>query len=151
MTLSYLEQLRRWLEEQRSVRVDIIASIKVGKMAEESVSTVTSFVTVPGKGKSQLPRRGKIARQEPEQVECHCHHGQRIGPCVVESEVAGHVTEHRRRAACPALLPRHLLANGDCGFSSLCTRCCCCTIRSSSYDKNLSFPKSCGVSATRNS
>ena len=67
--LSYLEQLRRWLEEQRSVRVDIIASIKVGKMAEESVSTVTSFVTVPGKGKSQLPRRGKIARQEPEQVQ----------------------------------------------------------------------------------
>ena len=67
--LSYLEQLRRWLEEERSVRVDIIASIKVGRVTEEAISTVTSFVTVPVKGKNQLPRRNKPTRQKIEQVQ----------------------------------------------------------------------------------
>ena len=60
--LPYLEQLRIWLEGERNIRVDIIASIKVGKIATESVSTVTSFVTkveMPGKVRIQPPRRGK--------------------------------------------------------------------------------------------
>ena len=64
--LPYLEQLRIWLEAERNIRVDIIASIKVGKIANESVSTVTSFVTkveLPGKVRFQPPRKGKTSRQ----------------------------------------------------------------------------------------
>ena len=63
--LSYVEQLRRWLEEERSVRVDILASIKVGKVQADQVSTVTSFVTAPAAGKPLLSPKNKASRPKP--------------------------------------------------------------------------------------
>ena len=80
--LSYLEQLRCWLEGERSIRVDIIASIKIGKFANESVSTVTSFVSKiegPGKGRIQPSKKGKPAQQmsrEEEQLLAEAEEGQ---------------------------------------------------------------------------
>ena len=74
--LPYLEQLRIWLEGERNIRVDIIASIKVGKIANESVSTVTSFVTKVEMPRKERVRPPKKARQKEEQLLAEAEGGQ---------------------------------------------------------------------------
>ena len=119
--LPYLEQLRLWLEGERNIRVDIIASIKVGKIANESVSTVTSFVTkveMPGKVRIQPPRKVKNTKL-PVKPETKTTNDKALRTCGICKDPSAKVHAPWLCSQLPALRQGRLAKPPN-----LCQRCC---------------------------